>query len=772
MKKRNFTNWLMLLILTTRIAWGATSVHLSGEVVDPAGRPIPSAHVHIEGTSQDFSTTFLTPENGRFDLDLPAGHYQLKADHPGFSLVIQNIQLETSTEVEVVLPIASLNERVTVTATRNEQSADKSARITSVLEQDEIRHLQPTHTTELLSGVPGVYLAESGPFRVRPILRGLDSNRVLILVDGQRLNNGRTSTVNAGIEPALVDIHQIEKVEVAKGAGSLLYGSDAMAGVINIITKKPAAGENLRFSNSTISEYQSVRDGLRFHTSIGIAHSAWSLRLGGSLGRFENYKSPSGTVRNSGGDEDNLEAGLSFDLSSRDSIRLQWERRRGSRIGVPGSDESSPFFALFPFDNRDKMAIFIERSLEGEGLQRVQGNFFWQKQKRNFFNLVRSAGFSLSSSTVTDTRTVGFDLQLNHDAGPAHRLTYGGSFYRDTNQDLRVQKVFPGTPRARVSSRAPSVPDSSLSGLGFFLQDEWAVGERLSLNFGIRTDVFHSSSEATDNFEGPSTKPRTDATVTGSAGVVYNLPGNWAFFGRVGRAFREPNLFERFFFGRGSVGGFVVPNPDLQPETAMDSELGIRLRHERVRLTFSYFHNRISNLITSVPGTYLGQATFAGQPVSISDNVDEARIQGVEADLEVWGNLGGQWWMFYARQAAQRGTNLTTREPLPLIVPYVMNAGLRWYFFGGKLVQELQLQSLKGGNRVPMRQAPLSGYTLYHWRSEIRLFDPHGIFKPYPGLPQSASLSLENFTDKLYGPLFNSIPAEGLNVKAQLRWEF
>jgi hemoglobin/transferrin/lactoferrin receptor protein len=101
---------------------------------------------------------------------------------------------------------------------------DRAPQPVSVVTRADIEMRQPVNPSEILASFPGVHFTESAPFRPRPVLRGLDSNRLLVLVDGERLNNSRTSTSNSGIEPSLVDIEQIERIEVVRGAGSVLHG--------------------------------------------------------------------------------------------------------------------------------------------------------------------------------------------------------------------------------------------------------------------------------------------------------------------------------------------------------------------------------------------------------------------------------------------------------------------------------------------------------------------------------------------------------------------
>lgn len=750
---------------------GSSATGIEGTVFDPQGRGVQGARVEVSDGSGTTELTTVSAEDGSFFIAVPPDHYLLQVRFPGFAEWKREVEVGGTVSLPIQLSLKPFEDVLMVTVTRNQDAAAATPMSTAVVDRIELRERMPTNIGEALQAVPGMYLSEAGPFRPRPILRGLDSNRVLVLVDGQRLNNGRTSTGNAGIEPSLVDIHQVERIEVSKGTGSVLYGSDAMSGVINIITRRNETVSQPEFHGTFLSEYQSVSDGLRFNASHSILTPAWDLRIGGSIGEFEDFKSPAGEVPNSGAEEDNLEAAFTVRPGPRDSLRVAWTRRRGSDVGVPGLARGGPFFAEFPFDNRDKVDILYQH--EGSAnWERLQGSLYWQDQERNFFNVVSSPRFSLASSTTTDTQTIGAEVQSTQKAGAAHRLTYGGGFYRDKNEDLRIQTIFPETPRASIIDESPSVPKATLSAFSGFLQDQWTVTESISLNLGVRTDVFRTEADPTPGFMGPLPESRTDSTVTGQAGVVYQIDRNWEIFGRVGRGFREPNLFERFFFGRGSVGGFVVPNPDLDPETAFDQEGGVRFQSHSVRIEVAYFHNRIENLITTVPGTFMGEETFGGQPVSTNDNVDDARIQGVEGSLEVNWSMGGSWWRLFSRHSYLRGSNLTTDEPLPLIAPYTVLSGLTWFSRSGRMSLGAEMRNVAGGDRVPPGQPLLSGFSTFAVQGEFRLFDEFGFFPGAPGMPGRLNIRVENLSDKLFRELFNSVPAPGLNVKVSLAWDF
>ena len=126
---------------------------------------------------------------------------------------------------------------------------------------------------------------------MRPRLRGLDSTRVLVLVDGERLNNARTATDRAGVEVGLVDAASIESLEVVSGAGSVLYGTDALAGTVNIRTRQPQFSDKTRFTASLHGYYSSNENGRRGNLGVGMSGPKYALSLAGGKESFDNYES-------------------------------------------------------------------------------------------------------------------------------------------------------------------------------------------------------------------------------------------------------------------------------------------------------------------------------------------------------------------------------------------------------------------------------------------------------------------------------------------------
>ncbi|HWT03129.1 MAG TPA: TonB-dependent receptor [Pyrinomonadaceae bacterium] len=284
--------WLSLCALSGAAQSGST---LSGTVTDQHGAVVEGAEVSALNVASGRVMTARTDAEGKYELTgLPAGPYQLSVSGRGFATARRGLTLRgltTGTENFLLVP-GIIESRITVTAgkgsARVAEELPQAITVTDVLSLEERR---PSSTLRAVERAPNLTPITASPALERPRLRGLASNRLLIILDGERLNNVR-SDPTTGVSPSVVDVTQLEAVEVLSGAGSGLYGSDALGGIINLVTASPARGEGLQ------------RLSLKFdgdlHTSDLFRRGAltmnWggpraALRLGGSLFRVGNFHS-------------------------------------------------------------------------------------------------------------------------------------------------------------------------------------------------------------------------------------------------------------------------------------------------------------------------------------------------------------------------------------------------------------------------------------------------------------------------------------------------
>ncbi len=699
---------------------------IAGTILDSNSSAVAGASVKIRNKANGKERITQTDEAGNFAVnDLPKGIYQLQIVAKGFSDFSKEISVAENKTETIQLTVGNISEEVTVTATRTELATTETAVPVSVLTEEEIERKNVNTIGDALRDLPGVSTVNEGAFQVRPRIRGLESNRILVLVDGERLNNGRTSTTQSGIELGLVETDQVETLEVVRGSGSVLYGTDALGGTINIITKDAPRNTKggFRFGASLNGHYDSSQNGRRGNLAVTGSGKYFSFRLAQSLERYENYFAgkagnknfasedgiaSDGEVLNSQSHGSNTQLTNRFFLDDSNNFRFNYTRRRAADIGVPTL--VGVFNAYFPYSDRDKFSAGYEGINFNDYLARVSANFYYQKQKRNFTNDLNVPaappffpGLSQFSETVTDTNSVGLDLQSNWILGRKNFLTAGLSYFRDENKDERfidaLSPDFRQNPPILVRSfdRSKSVPDASYGSFAFFAQNEFQANGRLKLIGGIRTDFFRSKSEPTQGFAIPSQIPANVAAelnlnglengldvaqtaVTGDFGAVYKINNTVNLTARIGRSFRVPNLFERFFSGEGSIGGFVIGNPDLEPESGINFDGGVKVNNSKFAGSFVYFNNTYKNFLFSrqifdsnnVPVLSRAGGLFQ------TDNISRARIQGFEAELQVPVKIGLGFLTPGGNISYLRGDDLAENEPLNTITPLKTVLNLRW----------------------------------------------------------------------------------------------
>ncbi len=717
---------------------------IGGIVQDIVGRPIAGAIVVLRDTVSRGERSTVTDDKGGFSFDAAAGEqYEIVVKASGFANASVDVEPAGGSALTIMLEPQPIKEQVTVTATRTQISTNDTAVPVSIVDREEIERRGINTVGDIFRTLPGTSTVNEGAFQVRPRIRGLDSNRVLILVDGERLNNSRTSTGQSGIEPGLVETSQIETVEVVRGSGSVLYGTDALGGTINIITRDTPArrDKGLGFGSVLDTFYSSNENGRRGNLSVNGSNKFFAFRIAQSLDRFDNYAAGNAStsqrdvlrgkdlqitddneILNSQSHGSNSQATLRFFLNDTNTLKVNYERRRAGNIGsagLAGANTGIPgltgvFNAFFPFNNRDKFNVRYDVARLTDHLQRISVKAFYQTQHRNFSNILTVPpvlpffpGLYQFSETVTDTKTNGFDLQTDWLFG-RHNLVAGASWFRDDNTDRRlaIHSTTSFSPNRTVRN-SRSVPDASLSNVAFFVQDDYRVTSRLRIIGGVRVDRFATAAKPTSEF---SLDPRftqaqieqlgltglTDGldvsytSVTGDLGAVYSLTRNVNLSARLGRSFRTPNISERFFTDPGSAEGFLVGNPRLDPETGVNFDTSVKVSTSRFKASATYFNNYFKNFLsTQITGVQLEQPqppppSPPRPPVDVyqTRNIRTARIQGFETELEVPFKISVGYLTPYGNFSYLRGDNMTENEPLDFISPLRTNIGFRWQNFG------------------------------------------------------------------------------------------
>ncbi len=664
-------------------------------------------------------------------------------------------------------------DQIVVTAGRQESASGDVAAPITVITSEDIEMLQPEKMADLFKMIPGVEIQGEGPFRGIPVIRGLSSNRVLILVDGQRLNNARESTSFAGIQPALVNLAEVERIEVLRGPASVQYGSDAIGGVVNIITRQPNLGEQEFKVHGNVSyEYGTASDSQHGQALVRGAGKGMSFHIGASIQDVSNYTAASGahederyaeytleddTVPNSGMEQKNFDGSFSILTGDQGVFKVNAEVVRTSDIGFPGFDPATSGIDIsFPKFDRNKLGLAWESGPMGFLDDLTVSGWYQYVDKESIRNF--DFGFFTSDSyTRSEIDSIGFNTQGISTFGINH-LTYGLDFYQDKLHDTAVSESTFSPP-----SDAVSVPDSTQRGLGLYIGDRISATSKLSFNVGLRGDTFSFVSEDDPRYIGEPFDV-TDSALSGNLGVIYSITEHVNLTGLIARGFRTPNIQERSFTGLASTGDtWILQNPDLVSESSWNYEVGFKTRYDRYSGGLNFFYNDLTNFIGLEflnPGDPGYEDCPPGLDCSQFQNIEKATIQGIELDLEV---IFAKWWTLFGTFAYLEGDNKTTGEPLSSIPPWKVIAGIRYQrssWWG-----EANARYVGSQTRLPADDPRFETGT-----ESFTVFDIRGGYDFKFGL--GILVSLENIFDELYNEPYNNRPEPGMNLRATVRYRF
>lgn len=537
---------------------------------------------------------------------------------------------------------------VAVTATRSPKDVFVTPAPVAVFDRGDIRARAPNTVADLFRGQTGLDVSGVGLSQVRPVIRGQRGQRILLLADGLRLNNSRRQQ-DFGEIPGLLDVSTVDRVEVVRGPASVLYGSDAIGGVINIITRSP---EQSGLHGSGGVRYSSADGQQRVYGTAAGRFGRWGVLLGAAARSADDYDAPKGDygnitlandtrVRDTRGGDWSADAYVGYHIRDGQEVFARYERYRADTAGFGYVDPAAyapgdPTIQIrYPWQVFSKLSTGIRAAgLRLPFADRAEATLYRQENDRRLdFGIVIPAGpgseIDIDQTNRADLVTYGLRAELKKLLGTGVVVTYGVDYFHDRseNTDNSVTTfVFPGPPIPPLVDSVPQVPNATYRSTGVFAQTDWSVRPRLSLLLGARYQHVRAATRPTSNYTQPTVRS-TDQTVVGAASAVYRLADAVSVVGTVGRAFRSPNLVERFFDGATPEGlGYQSPNPDLRAETNVNVDLGVRVRTARAFAEAFVFQNDIHNGIRISP---TGD-TVQGLPEYQNVNVEKLRFRGVE----------------------------------------------------------------------------------------------------------------------------------------------
>jgi hemoglobin/transferrin/lactoferrin receptor protein len=683
---------------------------------------------------------------------------------------------------------------VVTTATRTPTSIlDAPAPVLRV-DSSVVRERLPNSAADLLRELPGVDVTGVGTNQTRPVIRGQRGQRILLLEDGLRLNNSRRQQ-DFGELPALVDVNELASIEIVRGPSSVLYGTDAIGGVINLITRQSPGPSATGLRGTASFGHGSADAQNRGAVSLSQRLGGLGFRLSGAYRKSTDYTAPSGTfgsltlnererVFDSGVRDGSVGGMLTYDLAPRQQLSLKAESYQARNAGFgylrpEAFGANQPKIAIrYPDQDVRRFVAGYRASLSNRLLaDRVELTTFLADNRRHLtidvnvpFGPPAPPGSGVTSylGNFTDMRTIGVRAEATKILGERYSLTYGADAFRDrsNNTDSSSTTVTGFGPPSTRTSNTAQVPNAAFRSAGVFGQLTMQLLDPITVIVGTRGQDVLAETKATPGLTAPLVENR-NRTVVATASTVYRLAEGVRLVGSVGRGFRAPNLVEQFFEGTAPEGsGHQKANPDLRPETSLNVDLGARVQRGWFSGEAFVFRNDIRDGIRAEP---TGE-TVNRQPVFRNVNVDRLRFTGAEGlatvDLTGWLSTTATYSTIRSRDVVTPsnpvGDSYSTKVTGELTVRDLGRRGLLSYVVRHN--GERKDGAVGNGPVGPV----IPGFTVHGLRADWRLID-RGARR------QNITLSVDNLANTLYAETANASffrPQPGRTVMLALTTAF
>lgn len=637
---------------------------------------------------------------------------------------------------------------VVVTPTKSKKNLDAVPFAVTVIDKNEIEKTQAQSIDDVLQNTPN-YSSAGGPRTIseEPSLRGLSDRRIVIKVDGIRRNFRAQYGGRYFIDPYMID-----RVEVVRGGNSSIDGSGAIAGTIQFFTpdvKNRLSTTGRNWGTEEKVGYQSGNQ--EFSTLLSAygkadkadIYTALSYRAGDDVrgGNSQDIVPSDSTPRNG-----LVKAGFDITPGQRAEIRYS---RFYDTSGLP----TSPFQPADP-----AIGNFAAKRNSAVSDYSAKYTFTPQNALRDVINLssvIYHSDYKINTRRnfdrrldETDFETTGGDIYNNAKLdyfGLTHNLITGVEYFENEQSGRR---------NGAVRSLLGSGEDANL---GLYAQQETLFGDRLSITPGIRFDHYELKPGTAANPE------QTREEWSPKLGVNYRFTDAFSMYGSVAKSFRTPTLTELYATGVVFPGNTLISNPNLQPETSINKEIGARYKasglltaYDHLNVTAAVFQNDIDDYIEQIIGATTTQFR----------NVTQAKLQGFEMEGRYRVNNVAA----IASVGLITGENETANQPLADVPQNRYSIGAEHYAFENTLTTGARANILEKQDKI----AP--GQSFITTSDGAVTYDVYASYTPQMPNNQAGQFRIDfgvdNIFDKGYRRQLSFLPEQGRNAKVTLNWKF
>lgn len=706
------------------------------------------AEIGSAGTDGKAGNAGVSDVRGRIFFSLPGGNYRLQVKMLGYAPLISSFNLDSDQQLDFLLsprPV-NLGEVEVASLMVNRLARDLPAPV-AVVGAMKYKKLSSFTLSNVLATEPGIAMGNDGVWATNINIRGFSENRLVTLIDGNRVETATDLTASL----SMIDVNDIDRVEVVKGAQSSLYGTGAMGGIVNIITKDGHFSDKSYLSGNVSSAFSSANKLFMNHADLNTGSRKWYLRLSGSYGKADDIRTPEGILPNSQFTSSNMTAKIGIKPLENHQFSVQYQHNWSTDVGIPGGDAfPGPAEATYTDIGRQLLAASYEITNPGEKLQSLKLSYFLQYIRRDVamipntmtLNEIPTGYQRITPELVTPVGnhfTRGGKLQGIWKLSGNNTLTAGvdawsRNLFTERQKFIKVEILNPAGDVVKTNNLERGetpIPESTFTSSGIFIQDETKlINEKMTLIVGGRMDLIQISNEeghdidylitnGTRNDTPPNQRITFDAgssksiSWSANAGLLYRLTEKTDMSFSFARSFRAPSLEELFKYI--DLGNYVrLGNTELEPESGYSGNLGIRVWKQKFNLQADVFANRILNMIVETPGQFIytintgaSEGTIDTLPALVNTNVSKAFLYGFDFGFQY--NFYSDF-VLTGTGAYVRGRDTEAGANLPQIPPLNGRLGIR-YTHNRIGSAELILAGAAGQDKIAEGEKETGGYT-------------------------------------------------------------
>lgn len=694
-------------------------------------------------------------------------------------LVLISGAIPVSAQMDPVRKDVYETPQIIVTATRTERPAIEVPYAVEVLDSRTIVEEKQSRTVpEALKEIPGVMVQKTAHGQGSPYIRGFTGYRTVMLIDGIRLNN---SVFRDGPNQYwnTVDPFGVQRLELVKGTSSVLYGSDAIGGTVNVITRRPEFGGNW-YNAGLVYRYASAEDSNVGRAQFDVKPTESLGFVGGiSYKDFGDIRAAGiGIQPRTGYDEIDGDIKAEYRLDEGRSVVVAHQRVKQDDIWRTHLTSYARSWEGTDVGTDRKYATDQERNLTyvqyhdratGGVLDSVDLSLSFQQQKEDQ-DRIRSNG--RQELQGLDCKTTGAAGQVSRSFGPMGVVTCGVEYYRDDVDSYKRTYTAAGVLQSEDIQGAVA-DDARYDLAGIYLQDEIFFGDRISVLAGGRyTYAKAEAAKVKDPVTGSqiSLSKSWDNVVGNLRGQFFVVPQEWSLYAGVGQGFRAPNFSDLTSFQAASQGYIETPSTEVGPEKYVTYETGIKGQTDRFTAQLDYFYTDMTDLIVRYPTG----ATVNGYRELQKANAGNGYIYGYEIYLNVrviptvqcYGMLTWMKGRLDQPQLDSFGNLVFIEDYVSKLQPLTTILGLRYdhpsnRFWMESLAtfaakqDELALTDRTDTGRIPPGGNP--GYTVVTVRGGVKVCSHF-----------QATVAVENILDEEYRVLGSGQNEPGINFIATL----